>query len=165
MPRAYRTEPIPGWVWIVAVIAALLILLVALSMAMTRGPRQVVVTGPEVQTGDPRNFVGQPAPTPETETPPPVAEEPETPPPPPIVEPPPPPDQPGRPPAGMPESFVIGGRTWRFSDGPIELDVETTGEHIGERVIYRRPGMSPPYRELFIEIEPNSNRFYRYMPA
>lgn len=65
----YRIELVPRGVWIISVIGALLIILLAFSVAMTNSRGQVTIIGPEVQTGDPADYVKQPTPPPPTASP------------------------------------------------------------------------------------------------
>ena len=166
MVSAYRTDLIPRWVWVILAAAALLVVLVLLSAAAAGNRRVTVVSGPRVRTGEPRDFVARPT---ETPTPPDVPAEPEAEPAPGATPQPTPrpvePRETREPPAGMPLTFVLQGRTWRFDEGPVEAEVQTTGELTGEYIIYIKPGDTPPYDSLYLESAPNSGKFYRYEPG
>ena len=156
----YRVDLIPRGIWIISGIAVLLILLLAFSVALSISRGQAVVIGPEVKTGNPANYVEKPP------TPPPVV----TPAPTPTPSPPPPSTQPPakptrKPPAGLPSSISFGGKVWRFSGGPVQVNVITTGQLTGNLVIYRKQGEQPPYKALYLESAPNSGNFYKYTPA
>jgi hypothetical protein len=159
----YRVDLIPRGIWIISGIAVLLILLLAFSVALSMSRGQAVVIGPEVKTGNPADYIKKP-PTPPTPTAP-------TPTPPPVVTPaptatpsPPPAPKPGIP-AGLPSTITFGGRTWRYSGGPVQINVITTGQLTGNLVIYRKQGEQPPYKALYLESAPNSGEFYKYVPA
>lgn len=156
----YRVDLIPRGIWIISGIAVLLILLLAFSVALSISRGQAVVIGPEVKTGNPADYVEKPP------TPPPVV----TPAPTPTPSPPPPSTQPPakptrKPPAGLPSSISFGGKVWRFSGGPVQVNVITTGQLTGNLVIYRKQGEQPPYKALYLESVPNSGNFYKYVPA
>ena len=156
----YRVDLIPRGIWIISGIAVLLILLLAFSVALSMSRGQAVVIGPEVKTGNPADYVEKPP------TPPPVV----TPAPTPTPSPPPPSTQPPakptrKPPAGLPSSISFGGKVWRFSGGPVQVNVITTGQLTGNLVIYRKQGEQPPYKALYLESVPNSGNFYKYVPA
>lgn len=151
MSPGYRTDLIPRWVWIMLVIAGLLILFVAFSMAGVRRSGLPVV-GQAVKTGNPRDYVRKPvAPPPPVEiTPAPAAT---------------PPTPSATVPQGLPQSFKFNKQVWIYSSGPVELDVETTGEYADDHIIYHRLGAQPPYDALFLESAPNSGQFYKYVPS
>lgn len=160
MSSAYRVDIIPRWVWVFLVLAALLIIITAFSIATTRNPSDIVVIGHEVKTGDPRDFIRQP-PTPAL----PPGEE---------VTPTPPttPPQSGvtpspalKIPEGMPAQFTFNRRSWEFAGGPVTIEVLTTGEHINDHIVYSKQGDQPPFDALYIETAPNSGEFYRYLPV
>ena len=154
MAPAYRAALIPRWVWIIFVISALLILLIALSIAGSRRTRETVISGPPVQTGNPADYIGRPIPTATPTTPPtPSAGQPTTPGTTPTA------------PADLPQSFTFDGQTWTVAGGPVTLDVQTTGELTGDYIIYVKPGAVPPYKALYLETKPNSGQFYKYVPA
>ena len=151
----YRIELVPRGIWIVLVIALLLVILMAFSIAMSSSRTKVVFIGSEVETGNPADYVEKP-------TPPPSAP-PEAAPTPPVVTPVPPPSP--SPPRGLPATVSFGGKSWRFSGGPIGVEVVTTGQYTDDQVIYRKQGDQPPYDALYIESAPNSGKFYKYVPA
>ena len=156
MSPVYRVDLIPRWIWVLLAVALLLVLIVAISAAASRGQRQAFVPGPEVTTGNPQDFMEQP-PTPAV---PPTTTEPET-----VT-----PTTPGTPgtgqiPQGLPEAFTFQGRTWQFAEGPVQVEVVTTGEYADDHIIYQRQNRQPPFQELFLETEPNSGIFYKYIPA
>lgn len=174
MAPTYKTSLIGRWVWIMLGAAAILLILIVLSQAATRTQRDIVVVGPDVQTGDPADFVQRPptpTPTPEPAPAPGPTPEPTEPiqptePGAPVPAPPgpPPPVPPSEAPNGLPESFIFEGRSWQFAEGPVQVDVLTTGALTDGRVIYRRQNDNPPYDALYIETAPNSGQFYMYHP-
>ena len=146
------------------VIAGLLIILLAFSVAISKGRGEVIVMGPEIKTGNPADYVKQPTTSPPTTppapgvTPPPVVTPvPTTPTPTPAPSP--------KPPAGLPATISFGGRTWQFSGGPVTVNVVTTGQLTDDHPIYRKQGDQPPFKVLYIESVPNSGKFYTYIPA
>jgi len=152
----YRIELIPRGIWIITVIAGLLIILLAFSVAVTRSRGEVVVVGPEVETGNPADYVKQPTPpSAPAQTPPPVV----------TPVPSQPPAPPSTAPAGLPQTIAFGGSTWQFSEGPVQVNVVTTGQFTDNHIIYRKQGDQPPYKALYLESAPNSGQFYKYVPA
>jgi hypothetical protein len=143
---AYRVELIPRWVWVLLVVSVLLLLLVVFSVASVRGQQPITALGGTVQTGDPSDYVTQPAPavTPETQSP---------------------ATQPGSIPSGLPASFDYQGRTYQFSNGPVDVTVLTTGQYTDSHIIYHVSGDTPPYEALYLELTANSGKFYKYTPA
>jgi len=156
----YRIDLIPRGIWIISGIAVLLILLLAFSVALSISRGQAVVIGPEVKTGNPADYIKRPpappSPTAPTPTPPPVVT--------PAPTPSPPPPSAAQPPTGLPSSISFGGKVWRFSGGPVQVNVITTGQLTGNLVIYRKQGEEPPYKALYLESVPNSGNFYKYVP-
>ncbi|MHB1001517.1 MAG: hypothetical protein ACYC27_19935 [Armatimonadota bacterium] len=178
MARIHTVRRIPQWIWVFLAISGLLLLLIVLSMASVSRKQMVIVAGPEVETGNPADYIRgrQPVviptvpavppsegvvPAPDSGTPePPPNSSAETPPPPP------PPDMNGgngsQTDIGMPESFTFQGKQWQLADGPLKVDVVTTGEITGDYIIYRKQNDSSPYDALYLETQPNSGEFYRY---
>ena len=60
----YRIELVPSGIWVIVAIAMLLMLLMAFSIAVSSSRTKVVFIGPEIRTGDPADYVEQPAPSP-----------------------------------------------------------------------------------------------------
>ncbi len=174
MAPAYRVELIPRWVWVLLVICVVLLLFTVFSIAAAQSQQQIVLLGGKVQTGNPADYVTQPTPTappPTTTTTPPTqpgaAPQP-SPGPTPSPAPSPAPAStptPANIPAGLPTTFDFQGQTYQFSGGPVTVNVLTTGQYADNHIIYRRSGDNPPYKTLYVESAPNSNKFYKYTPA
>lgn len=152
MSAGYRTDLIPRWVWVMLSIALILMAILGFSVAMTPPPRPTTM-GPEIRTANPRDYMETPVPqvkvtpVPSPSQAQPQARTPE-----------------GSPPAGMPKNFNMGGTRFVYSGGPTEVDVVTTGEYADDHIIYKKPSAQAPYKELFLETDPNSGQFYKYTP-
>ncbi|MDI6827367.1 MAG: hypothetical protein QME62_02655 [Armatimonadota bacterium] len=157
-----RTNKTHNWIWIILGIASILLILTFISAASSRTPKDIIVAGPKVKTGRPEDFIKK-----ETQPPaPPPAEITPQPPQPETAQPqvPPQPEGEAAIPPGLPTSFTYQGKTWIATNGPISVNVITTGDYTDDHVIYRRQGDSPPYDALYIETAPNSGKFIKYLP-
>lgn len=154
MSPMYRVHLIPRWAWILIGIVGVLVIWVLFSQVMSRGYTSIYALGPEVETGNPADYVQQPSPGVEI-TPAPA-------PAPPIM----PPQFGGTPPsgttAGLPQSIQFDGQTYSLVGGPVQADVITTGQYAGNYIIYARINDAQPYKNLYLEAVPNSGKFYRY---
>jgi hypothetical protein len=130
-------------------IAMVLVAILGFSVAITPPARPTMI-GPEVKTGDLKDYVASAAPEVKvTETPSPSVPEATS----------------ESAPTGMPKTFDLDETRYIFSGGPTEEDVVTTGEYTDGKLVYRKSDAQPPYDELYIEAAPNSGRFYRYVSA
>lgn len=158
MSPMYRVHLIPRWVWILTGIVGLLVIWVAFSQAMSRDYARIYTLGPEVETGNPADYVQQPPPKVEI-TPAP------TPAPPQFGGTPAPGAAPSGTTAGLPQSIQFGGQAYSLDGGPVQVDVITTGQYAGNYIIYARVNDAQPYKNLYLEAVPNSGEFYRYIVA
>ena len=173
----YNIHRTPVWIWVLIVLSIILLLLLIITTLQFQKSRQAVVAEPQVNTGDPANYVegrritavpnvpvtpAEPTPSQEV-TPAPTTVSPPPPPPPP-----PPSNSQGgavQVSAVPPDTISFGGQNWRLAGGPMSAAVVTTGEHVDGQIVYAGQNAKPPYKVLYIETSPNSGKFYKYVPS
>lgn len=140
------------WLWVMLGVAAVLVIILVVSGAMSGPPEEVMVVGPAVKTGNPADYLEAP-PSP------PVKPTPTTPPPSP------PGETSDQAQSGTPRAFTYAGQMWVLSDGPVRVNVERINELPDGRVVYARVEDTPPYDSLCLESAPNSGLYHKYVPA
>lgn len=141
------------WLWVMLGVAAMLVIILVVSGAMSGPPEEVMVVGPAVKTGNPADYLEPPPP-------PPVKPTPTTP-----TPPSPPGETSDQAQQGTPKAFTYAGQMWVLSDGPVRVNVESIGKLPDGRVVYVEVEDTQPYDSLYLESAPNSGLYHKYVPA
>lgn len=140
------------WLWVMLGVAAVLVIVLVVSGAMSGPPEEVMVVGPTVKTGNPADYL-EPPPSP------PVKPTPTT------LPPSPPAETSDQAQPGTPRAFTYAGQMWVLSDGPVRVNVESIGKLPDGHVVYAEVEDTPPYDALYLETAPNSGLYQKYVPA